>query len=139
MAVAVAIAIPIVAPRAAFGAVGSPGAIGGVAVSVSAPRGFMHSGHLVAHCNQKLLLLRLLGLLLLVVLTRLQQTFQKCFLGTIEAAVIDLASKHLPFQLGHLLPDGGLVVVAALGLVQQRLHCPLGSSDWAGHREREEL
>src|SRR5437763_1445640 len=72
-------------------------------------------------------------------LPRLDQPLQQCFLGPVEYVVADPAGAVALFEVGHLLPDGGGVVVAALGLVEQRLKDPAAARNGARHRECQQL
>ena len=49
---------------------------------------------------------------------------EQFFFPPVEGFVVDLPGHELPFQLGHLLANRGLVVVAPLGFGEQRLQDP---------------
>src|SRR3954471_13834077 len=60
-----------------------------------------------------------LGLLAAVVVAGVQQPLEQIFLPPLERAGVDFAELELPLDVGHPLPNPGLVVQLPLGLLEQ--------------------
>src|SRR5687768_5265939 len=65
-----------------------------------------------------------LGLLALLIVPGLQQPLEQRLFEAVELLVIHLAGTVAALELGHLRADGGGVVVATLGLVEDGLQDP---------------
>src|SRR5687768_9131075 len=81
----------------------------------------------------------LLGFAAPVVRLRVDEPLEQRLFHLVERRVVDLTRAVLSLDLRELVLDRRRVVVAALGLVEQRLQDPSVAADGTGEGERQKL